>query len=346
MLSIDTNNNSNNLNFCGLSRQLKRSPYADAAKILEKAEKYAKSKGIAGNLPRSWIEKLPAQGRGEKIKDIYQEFGKAMSTIGKGLNWTYYRGENSGLVTKPTQNSIDKAKNIITSVLKKHSIISSEQKVQIENIAEGTYGSAQKLTVNNEEFALKVFVPFEKMLESLTKAFDGDEQKALEHHVLNYLSNCDGIHIEANRAHYLNAKQNPWFNKVFFTDLTNGGMLSKILNNKIQKPTIWKPLKCYGLEADGQELYRNSINNIIYDLGGITLREDNYRLLAENNTARRIYNQFRHTPKDQRESRFDSFSKQYSKRPKSWVEELKSLLYKDFSLGNTPFKPRETNIQA
>lgn len=346
MLSISPNN-SYNPKFSGLTRQLKRSPYADASEIIEKVEKYSKSKGIAGNLPRSWIEKLPVEGRSERIKDIYAEFGKAIATIKKSLNWTYCEEYDSGYVTSPTQDNIDKAKEIIASVLGKHDIVSSKEKVQMRNLSGGTYGSVQKLIVNYEEFNLKAFISYEKIVESLTKAFDGDKEKAQGHPILKFLSNCDGTYIEANRALYLNARQNPWFNKVFFTDSINGGMLAKFLGIRTKQPTaMWHPIECYGLITDAYEFNRNSINGVVFDFGGMICCDNNYKVLAENNTARRIYNQFRHTPKAKRESRFDSFSKQYAKHKESWVEELKSLLYKDFHLGNTPFKPREKSIQA
>lgn len=337
MLSIQTNY-SNNPNFCGLSRQLKRRPYADASDILDKVIKYPKANGIAGNLPHSWIDRLPLANRGEKIKEIYQEVGNAIATIEMGMDWKYYKRADSGLVTRPEQKTIDKARETIASVLKKHKIISDEEKVQLETIGVGTYGCAQKLTVNYEDFSLKVFASFGKILQSLTKAFDGNEQKALDHWVLNYLSDSHGSHIEANRALYLNNRHNPRFNKMFFVDLNNGGMLSKFLDKNTQKPLAAAPLECYGMVADGEELHHNSINNVVYDLGGITLRYDGYELLAKNNTARRIYNQFRHTPKDKRKNRFDSFSKQYSKRQESWIEKLKNLLYLEFGLGESPFK--------
>jgi hypothetical protein len=337
LLSIYQRNNSNNPNFRGLTSQLKRHPYANAIEIVERVEKYSKSKGIAGNLPTSWIEKLPLDNRGERIKDIYAEFGKAMAIIKKGLEWKRL-GWNSDIaedcwtVMKPAQDSINNAKKVIASVLERHGIVSSEGKVAMENIGEGSYGSVQKLTVAGEEFALKVFIPFEKMLESLTKAFNGDEQKALKNRHLNNLRYCHGIYIEANRTHFLNARQNARFNKVFFTDLTNGGMFSRLLDKSTRSPQNPTPIYCYGLAADGEELGSNAINGVVYDFGGTTLREDDYRLLAENNTARRVYNQFRHTPQEKRQSRFDSFSKQYSKKEESWITTLKTLLQTNFKL--------------
>lgn len=347
MLSIYQINNPKNPSFCGLSRQLRRRPYADATEILEKVEKYSKANGIAGNLPRSWIEKLPLQDRGECIKDVYKEFGDAIMTIEQELDWIYNIREDSGRVTKPTQAGINKAKEKIASVLEKHGIVKNGKEVQMGNIEEGSYGSVQKLTVNGEEFALKVFISLDKMLNSLIKAFDGDKQRALNYRLLDCLKDCHGIHIEANRAAYLNTRQNSRFNKTFFADFTNGGMLSKILDDTTQEPPlVWIPLKCYGLEASGEELDRNSINEIVYDFGGILRRDDSYNVLAENNTARRIYNQFRHTPKEKRQNKFDSFSKQYEKCKESWVEKLKNLLYLEFQLGASPFKFRRKTRNA
>lgn len=332
MLSIYPNN-SNNPNFSGLTSQLKRRPYAKATEILEEVEKYSKSNGIAGSLPHSWIEKLPLANRKEKIKDIYTEFGKAMAVIEKGLDWQmlgwdYDIAKDSGMVIKPEQKNIDAAKEIITSVLEKHGIVSGEEKVGMENIEEGVYGSVQKLTVNGEEFSLKIFISFEKMLESLTKAYNGDKKKASQNRFLRHLLDCHGIYLETNRAQYLNARQNSRFNKVFFTDLTNGGMLSRLLDDSIPTPKNPTPLYYYGLSATGEELDHNSINKVVFDFGGIFYRpRPKYKVLAENNTARRIYTQFSHTPKEKRQSRFNAFSKQYQQREISLVDKLKILLH-------------------
>jgi len=326
LLSISQTNNPNNPNFSGLTSQLKRRPFPDAVDILEKVEKYSKSNGIAGNLPHSWIEKLPLADRGERIKDIYKEFGTAITTVKNGLEWWL-----SGCVARPEQNSVANAEKIIASVLKKHGIISDEKKVAMENIGEGTYGSVQKLTVNGEEFALKIFIPFEKMLESLTRKYNGNEKKALKNGYIRWFVDKHGINIEANRAHYLNARQNPRFNKVFFTDLTNGGMLSRLLNEATLTPQNPTPLKYYGLVGNGEELGYNSTNGVIYDFGGISYHPK-YKVLAENNTARRVYNQFQHTSIDKRQSRFDSFSRQQSKKDESWITTLKTLLQTDFNL--------------
>lgn len=114
MLNISTENRNCKPSFTsGITRKLSRNYYHFEADVVEIFNKHPKKKGIAGQLPISWIKKIPPNKKHEVIKEIYTQFAKSVELA---------------------KNNIENAAQNINTIMHKHKILSPGQSYNIVKV--------------------------------------------------------------------------------------------------------------------------------------------------------------------------------------------------------------------
>ncbi len=114
MLNISTQNRNCKPSFTsGITRKLSRNYYHCEADVVEIFNKHPKKKGIAGQLPISWIKKIPPNKKHEVIKEIYTQFAKSVELA---------------------KNNIENAAQNINTIMHKHKILSPGQSYNIVKV--------------------------------------------------------------------------------------------------------------------------------------------------------------------------------------------------------------------
>lgn len=250
------NYNSQRINFTGLSRTLSKKAYEDASLIKSEVLKYTKSKGIVGNLPKEWIEKIPIQNREARIKNLYADFKNIVNDFrAKVVNNSselkpHLLGESFKIMGEKLQGAFEKA-GIKT------------EKLSINYLDYGSRGLGLNLTgISNNRYMMKIFYSNDFLYKGL--------------------SNGHGNYIESNRAMFLNKGKNDWigFN---FGDINAGFLVEKFIGKNTPK---YKgkvvPEQFYGLKNQDEA----RLNGYQYDYGGLYVVD---KTLSQNKTARFVY---------------------------------------------------------
>lgn len=255
------------VSFEGLTRNLGKRAIVTPEEIIAEIEKYSKSKGIVGSIPKEWVEKIPQEKRGEVIKQLYAEFGTAISELRK--NGQY-------------EQSINNTSQKLTSALRKSGILSEHESVKLKKLTAGVHGTGYLMqnTGSDKKYVIKIF------------------------HTKDSENIYHGNYIEANRAMFWNKQMGTETDRpaVAFMDTKNGyALFTQLIDYKTPFPKKSPSPNLLGLKAldDGLE---NMIKGYSIDYGGLEL---NSPTLATNKTARYIYKKLYKTPKDQREKLFE-----------------------------------------
>jgi hypothetical protein len=223
------------VNFTGLNRTLGKTAYENSESIKIEVANFPKSKGVVGNLPKEWIDKIPKSDREVKIKELYQDF----NTIVKDLRTNM----------KPVE-----AADKFNKALHKAGVIEKNERLTLGQSKEGLAGWAFHMQgISDDKFILKVF----KSNDLLN----------------NYHGNYTELNRAA--AWQKNAGKNTQMVRFYFGDADAGYMVNKFIDKEktpICKEYVAPEI--YGLssnDTDEQDLVngKNLINGFQIDYGGM-----------------------------------------------------------------------------
>jgi len=255
-----------NIGFEGLTSNLGKRAYSDEESIITEIENYPYANGIVGSLPSEWIEKIPQKERKDKIKTLYAELGQIFSDL--------------KLQGRFKENNIEKASNEINKVLHDSGILFENQRVNLEKIGVGKFGTVYLLKEN--------FDKDKKYSKYVIKLF----------HTVQADNNFHGTYVESNRAMYWlkNAGKQTQRARFYFADLKNGFMVSQYVDEFIEKPKKKAFPKLFGIFAYDDNI-SNKIGDYYVEYGGMGIINP---LLTENKVARRINKKIFYTPENKR----------------------------------------------
>jgi hypothetical protein len=228
------------VNFTGLNRNLSKMAYKYAKSIKAEVAIFPNSKGIVGNLPAEWVQKIPKENRADAIKEFYSD----LNTIVKSRRMNVFANKETA------QN--------ISAALSKAGIIQDGQKLKIDYIDEGGYGSAFRLKgLSDDKYIIKVF------------------------NANNPINDYHGKYTEQSRAAFWQkyAGKNTQMVPFYFGDTDAGYMVNKFIDESVTKPQKYIIPESLGLNSDdideGVETGRNIINGFQIDYGGMKIANNN-----------------------------------------------------------------------
>src|SRR3989339_822512 len=235
--------------------------------IKEIANKYKPDNRAIGNLPASWMEKIPSSDKDKAEKQVEIALGKAsrlLNTAVFKLDKDILEYSNQQL-TSIFNTELTMSKNLIAETLLKSGVISDVEDVQLSILGKGSYGTGYLLKVNDSKYCFKVF-----------HNIDNDA----------FSDNLHGRNIENNRAAFINkyASGNQFVN-FHLGDLYNGFMITDYLDHTTPRSINRITESYYGFSYvdDSSD---NTIAGRFIDFGFITITN---KLLASNETARDIH---------------------------------------------------------
>jgi len=333
--------------FRGLTGHIKKYAYETPQQIAAFAKAYPNSNGIAGNLPPSWIKKLPEDKKGEHIKQIYATFSEVIKELQKPNDAVQQQvdkfikeqekvpifflsyPEKSELLQKYSNiinmeqepyKDLKKLEDMLTPVLKKTGITQTPVKINYEG--SGYLGDVYKLTVDNEDFSLKIHKKHrtESFNNKLIYLLDSEEACEMLEEM-----NLHGRYIEPNRSFFLqdvikrNRKllkaedNNCQFTPMYFADLNNGGNLSKYISEDTLPPSAYFDEKLAGVEHTDKRT-ENYKKGWLLDKGEFRIKN---KVIAQNRAAMQVYLKVGLVPPE--------------KRPKVWNKTMQKLLNNKYS---------------
>lgn len=242
-------NNQSTPSFSGLTSKLAKNMHTkrEIQSLLNKYEE--KTNGICGNLPPSWINKIPHEERRHRVKEIFQSFSEIFS------HSIFYDTKK----IKEQNEAVEK----FESVLKDAGIL--KKKIALKHIEGGSYGEVYRLDINDESFAFKCM-----------------------YNTCHYASDpVDGNLSEQAAALFINKnipkKHRNWA-QFFFGDLKNGTMLSRFCTPKDKiKSTPYDIRKLGLIPHIDHNVSRNKAGDMIVDFGRTKFEE-----IAKNKTYRYV----------------------------------------------------------
>jgi len=261
------------VSFRGLNRTLSKKAYETASMVKQEGAKHAKSKGIIGNLPHEWIQKIPKEEREVKIKELYNSFKEIIKKLRITL----------------TQEQISKELN---DALHKAGVINKNETLDMHYINDGERGIAFLLHgVSKDNYLMKIF--HSDNFTEIAKTVDVN------------LGHVHGNFIEPNRAAYwqknAGKSQKVKFN---FGDIDSAYMVEKYIgpDTPEYKGRIVKE-KYLGL-YNSDTYFENEIKGYQIEYGGL---EVSSKALSSNKTARYVYKKLDKMPENQRVAEFSKF---------------------------------------
>lgn len=126
------------INFTGLNRNLSKMAYKSAESIKAEVENFSKSKGIVGNLPSEWVQRIPKENREKVIKELYQD----LKTVVKGFN-----------ADSNTDNIVG-----LNDALRKAGVIRNDENAELKRLGDGIYGVGYHLKgIFDDKYMIKIF---------------------------------------------------------------------------------------------------------------------------------------------------------------------------------------------
>ena len=226
---INIYSNSNTPSFTGgITRKLGRTYCSCEQDIVDIFNKHPQKNGIAGQLPKSWIEKLNASefvnNKREVIQNIYQQFAS---------------------IVKTASDNVVEAADKLTNVLRNYKILTEKQSYNIRKINTSGYSHIENgYILEGTNGAESLFVKEFKDLSNI------------EPRLYKYKTKRDGKYIELARALQLNNQLKD--RHIMYTnwgDTQNRFMVSEYV----------KPLKRYKSKIEIKESYNNE-KELIEDL--------------------------------------------------------------------------------
>lgn len=239
MMYISQNTNNIQPSFkSGLTRKLRRNFYATETDIVKIFNKHANKNGIAGELPKNWINKLNnpkiISDKRKSIQNIFNEFG---------------------IIIKLASTNLDEATQKLNNLLKKHHILTNKQSYSIKKIdtSESVYtknGYILKGKYGAEDLFIKEFEDFSNLSQIRYKIKTETDGKFVE------LARALQINHQINDRHIMHTH---------WGDTQNGYMVSEYI----------RPLKQYKSQINIKEVYKNEkeLINDLYKKYGFTLNE-------------------------------------------------------------------------
>lgn len=222
------------ITFKGLTKELSNNLYSTRDQVLSVVDKFkAKNKGLAGNMPPTWIQKISQTNKNEFIKEVYSAFAGVAEVLGSNSSQTTEAGE------------------ILSNALKKAGIINKNDIVSLEFINYGSFGLGYLLEIpvngNFERYVLKI-APEKRFNDNFSH----------------------GLDIEINRALFLskNAGKKSDRAPFYFADFRSGYMLVKCIDGTLPKPKITN-LQRYCLLANDDST--NIIYHHKIEYGGLVI---------------------------------------------------------------------------
>ena len=230
--------------FTGLNRNLSKMAYEYSESIKSEVATFPKSKGIVGNLPAEWIQKIPKENRANAIKELYSE----MKAIVNDFRLNVFFDTNT---TEKLNEAFAKA-----------GIAKSSEKIKIAHIDDGFYGSVFALKgLSDDKYVIKIF----KSNDEINK-YHG-----------NYIEPNRAAFWQKRAGG--NTQMVPFH----FADVEAGYMVNKYIDEQTPQFKKYISPKVYGLKSADicdQKTGKNVINGFQIDYGGIKIEERN--LLKKN----------------------------------------------------------------
>lgn len=227
MINIYSNSNTPSFNG-GITRKLGRTYCSCEQDIVDIFNKHPQKNGIAGQLPKSWIEKLNASefvnNKREVIQNIYQQFAS---------------------IVKTASDNVVEAADKLTNVLRNYKILTEKQSYNIRKINTSGYSHIENgYILEGTNGAESLFVKEFKDLSNI------------EPRLYKYKTKRDGKYIELARALQLNKQlKDRHIMHTNWGDTQNRFMVSEYV----------KPLKRYKSKIEIKESYNNE-KELIEDL--------------------------------------------------------------------------------
>lgn len=223
MINTDYQSHSNYMNFSGgITRKLKRNYFPNEVEVIKVFEKHPQKNGIAGQLPKNWIENLNQtpfkEDKSATIRNIYKQFAK---------------------IIKLAENDIKNATENLNQLLKKYGILKGKESYNIKKIdtSESVY-TKNGYIIEGNNGAKSLFVKEFKNLDYMSPR---RYAIATEH---------DGKYVEIARALQINNQvKNKHMMHTYWSDTKNGYMVSEYVkpstnsNSKIQIKEIYSSEK-------------------------------------------------------------------------------------------------------
>jgi hypothetical protein len=299
--------NDNNPSFQGLSNKLKDGLFSQQ-EIKEFINKYSKSNGWIGSIPGEWEEKirikfnLPRKEHSEKVKGFYNELGKIISDL-----------RESG----QTDGSINNFSTQINQLMHKVGILSEKEKINIEKLGSGGFGTGYKLGVENDpnQYVIKVF------------------------HEISKNNDIHGNPVEANRGIFVrnyahepnesngNEANNYQFTRFFFGDTKAGYILEQHIGVDKKPPKNILNPELFGVKLEDSSPTangKNSINGYNIEYGGMKIK---LPFLSTNSIARNIFEEIYKIPQEERANLWDDIylHKHYGNKKHTFIGLAESL---------------------
>lgn len=219
------------VSFAGLSKDLGKKLYNDETSIIKASEKNKYSNNVVGNMPPSWVNKIPFEERKESIQGLYSRLDK-ISNLLRECDFS--------------KKSEVKAEKRLTLAYRKAGIISNDDSITMTKLGAGSsgYGYLIEGLPNNEKYVMKIY-----------HQYDGYNRLA-------------GQYIEMNRAKYWrkNAGSNNQRTEFFFGNIDSGYMFTRYIDENSAKPKrIINPL-LLGI-IPREDYGKNKIGNYYIDYG-------------------------------------------------------------------------------
>lgn len=223
MTVINSKSQNHYINFSGgITRKLKRNYFPNEVEVIKVFERHPQKNGIAGQLPKNWIDNLNQfpfnENKSDCIRDIYKQFAK---------------------IIKLAENDIKKATENLNQLLKKYGILKGKESYNITKIdtSESVYAKNGYIIKSNNE-AKDLFVKEFKNLDYMSPR---RYALATEH---------DGKYVETARAMQINNQiKDKHIMHTYWSDTQNGYMVSEYIKpttnskSKIQIKEIYSSKK-------------------------------------------------------------------------------------------------------
>lgn len=226
------------IHFTGLNRNLSKMAYASIDSIKKEVKNFPKSKGIVGNLPAEWIQKIPKENRANVIKELYGE-----------LNAIVRERRVDVLAQIGTNKRLSEA-------FSNAGITQSGQKISILYIGEGELGTAFRLLgLSDDKYIIKIFHP-----KSVTSNHHG---KHIEPNRAAFWQKYAGK----------NTQMAPFY----FADLKAGYMVNKFIDDNTPKYKRYILPQSLGLKSfdidENPDAKHNIIKGFQIDYGGLEVKK-------------------------------------------------------------------------
>lgn len=241
-----------NVQFQGVTRLLEKQIYRDGQREINAViAQRTRNSLVAGQFPKSLMEKIPAELRAVAIPEIIKTFGIVSKAI-REYQAPLLNAENFFSYTESDRHRPKFANDLLTDVFRKYGILKErDADINLEYFGSGVSSQAFKISgiiddEKDDEFLLKVYYQLEN-----SNWHDAKTK---------------GIHAELNNAAYWRkqAGQDTQKGKFYFGDIETGYMVTNIIDEDSRAPQRYVSPYRFGINYDRINLPKFT-DRFVYD---------------------------------------------------------------------------------